>query len=108
VTDARREAVARLIRNVYDNRQSVYRWEGDLADALLAWHDAETREEHDRAERLALRVRDLYAETRALREGIRTALNELGVPQPGYLSPVANAVEILSALLTPTPGAGKA
>lgn len=29
-------------------------------------------------------------------EGIKTALSELGVPQPGYPAPVANAVEILT------------
>ena len=30
-----------------------------------------------------------------LRHAIEMALNELGVPQPGYPQPVANAVEIL-------------
>ncbi len=30
------------------------------------------------------------------RVAVRAALNELGVPQPGYPQPVANAVEILN------------
>lgn len=33
-------------------------------------------------------------------DGIRSALNELGVPQPGYPAPVANAVKILTEALT--------
>jgi hypothetical protein len=38
-----------------------------------------------------------------LREAIRAALNELGVPGPGYPMPVANAVAILEAALSTTP-----
>jgi len=34
-----------------------------------------------------------------LRAEIRNAMNELGVPQPGYVQPVANAYEILDKAL---------
>lgn len=35
-------------------------------------------------------------EVARLRQAIRAALDELGVPGPGYPAPVANAVEILT------------
>ncbi|KKM99966.1 hypothetical protein LCGC14_1142600 [marine sediment metagenome] len=34
-----------------------------------------------------------------MRDSIRMALDELGVPQPGYPAPVVNAIEILHAAL---------
>lgn len=40
----------------------------------------------------------------SLRDAIHAALNELGVPQPGYPAPVANAVEILRAALSSEAG----
>lgn len=53
-----------------------------------------------------LKTHDLPQEVTALREQrdklkdtIRRALRELGVPQPGYPAPVANAVEILNDVL---------
>lgn len=42
------------------------------------------------------------ASAEGLREAIRAALNELGVPGPGYPAPVANAVDILRAALRPS------
>jgi hypothetical protein len=41
--------------------------------------------------------------TDALREAIRAALNELGVPGPGYPVPVQNAFDILDAALAAAP-----
>ena len=38
------------------------------------------------------------------REAIREAMNNLGVPQPGYPAPVAEAYRILDAALPPTEG----
>ena len=38
------------------------------------------------------------------REAIREAMNNLGVPQPGYPAPVAEAYWILDAALAPTEG----
>lgn len=40
---------------------------------------------------------------RELRDAIQRALNELGVPQPGYPAPVANVVEILGNALAAGP-----
>jgi hypothetical protein len=40
----------------------------------------------------------LVAEIETLRSAIDAALNELGVPQPDYPAPVANAVAILAAV----------
>jgi hypothetical protein len=37
-----------------------------------------------------------------LREQLQRAANELGVPQPGYPQPVANAAEIIAAALAAT------
>lgn len=54
--------------------------------------------EHDDA-RIAAHAH-LIAAAPTMAEAIQRALNELGVPQPGYPQPVANAVEILSAALT--------
>ena len=39
------------------------------------------------------------AKIAAMRQAIALALNELGVPQPGYPTPVTNAVELLRAAL---------
>jgi hypothetical protein len=41
----------------------------------------------------------LVAEVEKLRVAARNAMNELGVPQPGYVQPVANAYEILNKAL---------
>lgn len=40
---------------------------------------------------------------RALRQGIEAALNELGIPQPGYPAPVSNAVKLLQDALAYRP-----
>ncbi len=45
-------------------------------------------------------VAQLEAETGALREGVRNAMNNIGVLSVGYFSPVAEAYDILNALLT--------
>lgn len=45
----------------------------------------------------------LKAENAKLKEACRNALNELGVPRPGYPQPVANAVEILHGVLKEKP-----
>lgn len=42
-----------------------------------------------------------------LRTALTAALNELGVPGPGYPAPVANAVEILRAALADSPREAK-
>lgn len=44
-------------------------------------------------------VLDLRLKYDALHDAVQRALNELGVPQPGYPQPVANAVDILRAAL---------
>lgn len=49
--------------------------------------------------RLASALRALHADRARVGEAIEHALNELGVPQPGYPQPVANAVDILRAAL---------
>jgi hypothetical protein len=43
--------------------------------------------------------KSLQADNERLRESIRNAMNELGVPQPGYAQPVANAYYILKEAL---------
>jgi hypothetical protein len=86
-----------------------------VADALVSkLHDVVHAEVTDANVRAALdawiwKIHDVLradappspgpSEREALREAIRAALNELGVPQPGYPAPVVNAVEILSAAL---------
>ena len=47
-----------------------------------------------RAENAALRAR-----VEKLREALQSVRNELGVPQPGYIAPVANASDIALAAL---------
>lgn len=49
----------------------------------------------------ATRMRE---ENDRLRQAIRAAANELGVAQPDYPAPVANACNILLAALLPTDG----
>jgi len=49
---------------------------------------------------LACEKEQLKAENAALKRGIRNAMNNLGVPNAGYPSPVAEAWAILDALLT--------
>lgn len=46
---------------------------------------------------------ELVGQTDRLREALEAAANELGVPQPGYPAPVANAAEILRAALDVKP-----
>ena len=53
------------------------------------------RQQHEALSRLA-------AEIKQLRNAARAAMNELGVPQPGYLQPVTNAYEILEKALAGT------
>ena len=45
-------------------------------------------------------ITQLEEENAALKRGIRDAINDLGVPNAGYPSPVAEAWAILAALLT--------
>ncbi|HTH66160.1 MAG TPA: hypothetical protein VL563_15870 [Gemmatimonadales bacterium] len=111
MTDARREAVVRIVR---ENAP----FETDrTADALLAWHDAETDLKVDEAYGLGFNDgRDsVAAETRALREAlartiIRTTKEGLVFHQgpPNHLVGDHSAAGCwVCALLTPTPGAGK-
>lgn len=44
-------------------------------------------------------IRKLTEENARLREALEKIKNELGVPQPGYPQPVANAYEIAKAAL---------
>lgn len=44
------------------------------------------------------RIAQLEAENERLREGVQSAMNELGVPNAGYPSPIVEAYEILDAL----------
>ncbi|KAF0156261.1 MAG: hypothetical protein FD189_1066 [Elusimicrobia bacterium] len=54
------------------------------------------------AQRVATNLAALTAERDRLREALRAICNELGVPGPGYPAPVANAVAIALAVLSPT------
>jgi hypothetical protein len=45
------------------------------------------------------KINDLQVELDEAKKVITAARNELGVPQPGYPAPVANAAEILAAFL---------
>jgi hypothetical protein len=53
---------------------------------------------HLHAREYALSALRVQAENERLRAQIQRALNELGVPGPGYPAPVANAVDILASL----------
>ena len=63
----------------------------------------EAREERDEAREIAAKYEDRYFEAREQRdrlaEALRSIKNELGVPQPEYPAPVANAVKIADAAL---------
>jgi hypothetical protein len=110
MTDARREAVARLIWFPGDNvsREQVI-------DGLLAWHEAETRTQLQ-ALRVTWEAKD--TEARALREAGLQFVAEI-MPRYREMFEAANLGVFLDsvgnqearkflALLTPTPGAGKA
>jgi hypothetical protein len=43
-------------------------------------------------------INEVYTENKGLRVGIQDAMNNIGVPNAGYPSPVAEAYEILDAL----------
>jgi hypothetical protein len=86
-TDARREAVARLVREnaPFETDRTV--------DAILAWHDAETR---------------------ALREALAELVDQIERDVPAHRCPGYDCATCgrpstmrVRALLTPTPGAGK-
>lgn len=42
---------------------------------------------------------EVLSELVILKDTMRKAMNELGVPQPGYIAPVANAYNILNEAL---------
>jgi len=133
MTDARREAVARIVNDGVGHCAHAFEMIR-VIDALLAWHDAETREgrphdggaetvTHDTQCEQNLRgtwpthyacrceIRELArahdAETRALREA---TIEECARACLALIGPrdIAQAMAAaLRALLTPTPGAGK-
>ena len=97
------------------NKQAELRRTGELWDALsdaiqqiegLRELLQETAEIVERigalltAVDMSMRLAQLEAENAALKGGIRDAMNNLGVPNAGYPSPVAEAWAILAALLT--------
>lgn len=65
------------------------------AQEIIGLRDALERQ-HAATDVIWNQYHSLEAELNKSREAIRNAMNELGVPQPGYLAPVANAYNILN------------
>jgi len=73
----------------------------EALDAHLDWLDKCAKEQGDIYDALLEKtIAQLETEIAKLKRGIRDAMNNLGVPNEGYPSPVAEAWAILAALLT--------
>lgn len=98
------EINTRLIAEVAEYTHSFQLFDSAMRRATKLWQEATGQEEvwPDGAKLAAFligRVKAAEARIAELEGALRAALNELGVPQPGYPMPVANAVAILRALL---------
>ncbi|HTH63250.1 MAG TPA: hypothetical protein VL563_01105 [Gemmatimonadales bacterium] len=114
MTDARREAVARMLHDASPTPEihAATHWKGlnpsyrahwyEMADALLAWHDAETRALREAVTRLLDKVE-------AVKSGLASDNDEKwrwDLVDRGAMTSLIETAAMISVLLTPTPGAG--
>jgi hypothetical protein len=90
------EQHADTVRRILDNDQGVRVLVHRL---LLEDVLAENEFLKEQLEAQTQNAEHYLSENQRLRDAARAAMNELGVPQPGYLQPVANAYEILAEAL---------
>lgn len=77
-----------------NQERHVMQFAGISTAAIGYWKEGDSI--HPDYDTTALRdVAKLYAKYDRLHKAIRAAMNELGVPQPGYPQPVANAYDHL-------------
>jgi hypothetical protein len=70
------------------------------------WTPREVYELRDKAERYRLDANAMMMQRDRLAEALRQIKSELGVPQPEYPAPVANAVKIADEALAAVEGGG--
>ena len=95
-----------LGRNIRWLISEVESLRGQLTERTIQWNESETflrqqlavSKEIQTAKQIG--IPELEAQLAQVREAIRTAMNELGVPGPDYPAPITNAVEILAKALS--------